>query len=399
MDWYAGLALLPLAAWLYLLTMRGGFWRADCRLRGDDPAPEVWPDVVAVIPARDEAAVIGKSIASHLASTYPGRLAVFLADDASHDGTADIAQRAASTGRHGLHIITAPPLEPGWSGKLWAMRHGLEAALRTMPDARYILFTDADIVHAPDTLASLVRRAEADDLALVSLMARLDDRGFWGGLLIPAFVFFFQKLYPFARANDPARAVAAAAGGCMLVRRHALEEAGGLEAIRGELIDDCALARLIKGNPPQRHIEINLADGEVVSLRDNRDFRSVWNMVARTAYTQLNHSPLLLLGTLVGMVLLYLVGPVLFLAVSWHGSTLAAWFGLIIWGQMVLAYAPTLTLYGRAYWHGVALPVAGVLYAAMTLGSAIRHWRGRGGQWKGRNYGAGLRTPPPYRHK
>ncbi|MEQ8934763.1 MAG: glycosyltransferase, partial [Amphiplicatus sp.] len=238
------LAFLALASWIYLAFWRADFWRAEERLV-DPPEPAQWPDVAAVSPARDEAGSIGAVIAAHMVSDYPGAFSVIVVDDASADGTADLA-RAAATDARPLDVILAPPLEEGWTGKLAAQRAGVERAKTAAPEARYLLLCDADIAFAPSTLRRLVAKAEAEGLALVSLMARLDARGSWGRLLIPAFVYFFQKLYPFPLVNDPEKRTAAAAGGCMLVKRDALEASGGVEAIRTRLIDDCALAQRLK---------------------------------------------------------------------------------------------------------------------------------------------------------
>ena len=384
------LGVLTLLPWIYLLLFHGGFWRADQRL---DALPAMaadvaWPEVVAVIPARDEAAVIRASILSHLQSHYPGPFHVVVVDDGSTDGTATIARQTADESGQGewLTVVEAPPLAEGWSGKLWAIHHGLMVARPVAPEVRYVLLTDADIVHGPNTLARLVGKAENEGRALVSLLARLDDRGPWAGLLIPAFVFFFQKLYPFSWVNDPRRRLAGAAGGSMLIERAALEAEGGVAAVRDEIIDDCAVARLLKGLSPRRPVWLGLAREEVVSLRDNRRLRDIWHMVARTAYTQLRHSPLLLLGTLAGLALLYLLGPALALTWPLHGQTAVGAFGLATWALMTFTYAPTLRLYARPWWQGVALPLAALLYMLMTLDSAWRHWRGRGGRWKGRSY-------------
>lgn len=373
------IAWIVLIAWLVLQFGRGGFWRADQRL-GGAPNPGAWPGVVAVIPARDEAATIGEVVRAHRTSDYQGGYAVIVVDDGSADGTGGIARDA------GAHVVAAPPLPEGWSGKLWALQAGVAEAGRVAPEAAYLLLTDADIVHAPDTLPRLVALAEAQGLALASLMARLDARGVWGGLLVPAFVFFFQMLYPFPWVNRPGHRVAGAAGGCVLVRREALEGIGGLAAIRGALIDDCALAARVKRGPPGRAIWLGLADREVVSRRDNRRLETIWTMVARTAFTQLRHSVLLLGGTLAGLALVFLAPPALLLA----GLAGAGWWpavaGALAWGAMAVAYAPTLLLYGQPAWHGLALPVAALLYGAMTASSALSHWRGRGGAWKGRTY-------------
>ena len=379
------LAALSLLAWLYLLALRGGFWRCEQRLGRPAPPAGEAPSVVAVVPARTEAAVIGRSLAGLLAQDYAGPFIVVVVDDHSTDATRTIATDLAAGAPRPLLVEAAPPLAEGWSGKLSAVDAGVRRAAALAPQARYLWLTDADIAHAPDVLSSLVAKAESDRLDLVSLMARLDDRGFWARLLIPAFVFFFQKLYPFAWANDPRRATAAAAGGCMLVRRDALTRAGGIAAVRGALIDDCALAAAIKHEQGGR-IWIGVTD-RVHSLRDNTRLGDIWAMVARTAFTQLRHSPVLLAGTLLGMTVIYLVPPLLVLSWPWHGQAAAGVPALAAWAAMAVAFRPTLRLYGRPPWLAALLPVAGLLYSLMTVDSALRHWRGRGGQWKGRTYG------------
>ncbi len=379
------IAFLSLLAWGWLTFLQGGFWRASERLR-DAPAPERWPEVVAVIPARDEAETIGNVIAAHMAADYPGRLSVVLADDGSSDATAEIAMAAAADKPREMDVVNVSPLPQGWSGKLWAVQNGLNRAAETAPGAKYILLTDADIALAPDTLTRLVAKAESDKLALASLMARLDARGPWAAFLIPAFIYFFQKLYPFPRANDPADNLAAAAGGCMLARADAIEQIGGMAALKGALIDDCALARKIKDTTPATRIWLGLADREAVSLRDNRALSSIWNMVARTAYAQLSNSPALLAGAVIGMALVYLAAPLTMLSLFSHGNLTATFYSAIACGLMGYTYWPTLRLYGRAPWESVLLPVAASLYTAMTITSALRYWRGKGGQWKGRTY-------------
>lgn len=375
-------ALLALAVWFYLVAGHGGFWRADQRL----PAAGrrgAGPRVVAVIPARDEETVVEAALRSVLAQRR-SRLRVVLVDDHSRDATRAIAARLAAEEPAGrLTIATPPALPPGWSGKLWALDEGVRVAARVAPDAEYILFTDADIAQGPGTLDRLLTKAESDGFDMVSLMVRLDDRGFWGGLLVPAFVFFFQKLYPFPWVNDPARSIAGAAGGCILIRRAALERAGGIAAIRGALIDDCALAAAVKGTGGR--IWLGLADS-ARSLRPNGGLPGVWGMVARTAYTQLRHSPLLLLGALAGMALTYLAAPLVVVTWPFHDRTGAAAAAAAAWGLMTVAYRPTLRLYGRPAAHGVLLPLVAALYSLMTVSSAVSHWRGRGGRWKGRVY-------------
>lgn len=377
------LGILVVLIWLGLILVWGGFWRADQRLV-DVAGPKIWPEVVAIIPARDEAQTIGAVLAAHGRSVYPGRFRIIVVDDGSSDGTAEIA--GAQSGAHPVTVIPAPDLPQGWSGKLNAVAEGLRYAANTAPEARYVLLTDADIEHAPQTLTRLVAIAEARGLAMVSLMARLDARGIWGGLLIPAFVFFFQKLYPFAWVNRPGHWMSAAAGGCMLIRRDVLEARGGIAMIKDALIDDCALGRLLKQGPPAAPVWLGLADREIVSLRDNRSLGSIWTMVARTAFTQLRHSWVLLVGAVLGMALVYLAPPVLFIAGAVSANL--DWFtaGAAALGLMAFAYAPTLQLYGQPAWRGICLPIAALLYTAMTISSAIRHWRGSGGQWKGRTY-------------
>lgn len=380
--------LTALAAWAFLMLLRGGFWRADQRLlAAQDPA--AWPRVVAVIPARNEAGTIRQVVDAHRRCTYPGELKVLLCDDHSDDGTAEEAAR--SGGKAPLTIVSVPPLPAGWSGKLWAMHTGLAEVEDAANGADFILFTDADIVVDENLLNRLVAKAEKDGLALTSIMARLDDRGFWGGLLIPAFIFFFQKLYPFPLINDVTSTISGAAGGVMLVRREALDKIGGLESMRGALIDDCSLAETIKNTEPRAPIGLYLSStfGEAISLRDNRRYESLEAMVARSAYTQLQYSPLLLVGTLIGMTLVYLAAPLAVVSFPIHQSIAALALGLVTWGIMSVAYVPTLAVYGRKRREALALPVAALFYGWFTWLSAWRHWRGRGGQWKGRSYPAG----------
>ncbi len=385
------LGLATLLAWLYLTFLHGRFWHAAERLGAAAPR-ERWPAVTAVVPARDEATVIEASLASLLDQDYAGDFTIVLVDDHSTDGTAEIAQGLAAEHPRGerLTILEAPELPAGWVGKMWAVHNGVAASRGASPEAHYLLLTDADVAHSPSNLRRLVARAESEERDLVSLMVLLDCRRGVEKLLIPAFVYFFQMLYPFKRVADPRSRIAGAAGGCMLVRAAALEEAGGIAAIRGEIIDDCALARRIKHREIHHRsgggsIWLGLTESER-SLRPYDGLGEIWNMVARTAYTQLGYSPLVLLGTVLGLALLYLLPPFLVLGAPLHGAPLAALAGALAWLLMAVTFVPTLRLYRRSPLWGLALPAAGVLYLGMTLDSAWRHWRGRGAGWKGRTH-------------
>ena len=367
-------ACLPLAIWIYLIAAHGGFWLAGERDDHDQPAePQTWPEVMAVVPARDEADVIARSIGSLLAQDYPGSFKVVLVDDNSSDGTAAVAENLK--GAHALTTMKGAPLPAGWTGKLWAMQQGVEAATREAAP-RYLLFTDADIAHAPDNLRRLVARAEAGGLVLTSLMARLSCANAAERLLIPAFVYFFAMVYPFAKVNDPRSRVAGAAGGCMLARTDALAAAGGVAAIRMAIIDDCALAAALKAEGP---IWLGLSN-RATSLRPYGSIGEIGRMIARSAYAQLGYSPPVLTGALVGMILTYLAAPLeaVFAPGPWR------WVGLATWALMALSFQPMLRFYRRSPLWGLLLPVIGALYSAFTLQSAIDVWRGRGGAWKGR---------------
>ena len=373
------LAALALAIWLYMLVARGGFWRTrerDESWRNPDPAR--WPDVVAIIPARDEAECVGQCVGSLLSQNYPGHFSIVLVDDESADGTGDVASAAARAvgAEERLTILRGAPRPAGWSGKVWAMNQGFEEVNRSAAPPARLLFCDADIAFASDVVSRLVRQAEADDCALVSLMAKLRCESRAERALIPAFVFFFQMLYPFAWVNDPRNRTAAAAGGCMLADRLALTRAGGFSAMRAALIDDCALATLMKR---QGSIMLALTRG-VVSLRAYPRLGDISAMVARSAYAQLDYSPIQLLGVVAGMTVTFLVAP--FAAL--FASGLAVLFGLFAWIAMALAFQPMLRFYGRATSWGLALPLIAAAYLAFTLKSAYLYWRGRGGQWKGR---------------
>ena len=363
------IAALALSIWLGLLLGNGGFWLARERDTVEVPAePAAWPDVVAIVPARDEAEVIATSIGSLAAQEYAGAFRIVLIDDNSRDRTATVA-REVGTDR--LTIISGKPLVAGWTGKLWAVSQGIEAA--GIP--AYLWLTDADIAHAPDTLRSLVARAETKRLVLVSLMAKLRCESFAERALIPAFVFFFQMLYPFGQVNR-ATGKGAAAGGCMLVRRDALQAAGGIAAIRTALIDDCAFGVLLKG---QDRIWLGLTD-RARSIRPYDTIDTVMAMISRSAYAQLGYNPLLLLGTVAGLALVYAAPPLL--TIFAHGWP--RWLGLAAWALMALSFQPMLRFYRRSPLWGVALPAIAAFYAGCTLLSAWQHHRGRGGMWKGR---------------
>ena len=378
---------LSLIAWVYLLCRRGGFWRADTFLGDNTPTPAIWPEVIAIVPARTEFELIGPAVSSLLKQNYPGPFAVILADDHSSDNTAQEAEEAAnSTGRAGrLTIVRAGPLPPGWTGKIWALREGVAHSGKVAPEARYLWLTDADIEHESGNLRRLVAKAEHEGLDLVSLMAMLPCSRFWERLLLPPFIFFFQKLYPFPRVNDPGRGDAAAAGGCVLLRAEALRRAGGMEPIRNELIDDCALARRIKtrGRSGGGQIWLGLTRS-ARSIRPYSGFAGIWRMVVRTAYTQLGYSPLLLAGTVLGMLLTYLLPPLAALTFPWHGQTAVGLMGLFAWTLMAAAFRPTLLLYRQPFFFALLLPFAALLYTLMTIHSAIAHVLGRGGAWKDR---------------
>jgi hopene-associated glycosyltransferase HpnB len=381
------LSLASAVAWGYLLIGHGGFWRARERLDGAPPEAGRWPAVAALVPARNEAEVIGTTVGRLLSQDYPGPFRVIVIDDHSDDGTAAAARRAAEAAvtRHAFTVIGARPLEPGWAGKVWALSEGLAHAVAAHPDTHYVWLTDADIAHDPANLRRLAGKAEAGGLDMVSQMVRLVSEGFWASLLIPAFVFFFQKLYPFARVNDPARRTAAAAGGSVLLRRDALERIGGFGAIRDAIIDDCALARAVKtgGRPAGGRIWLGLTTA-AESLRPYQGLAGVWRMVSRSAFTQLGYSAALLALTLAGMMLLYWGPPVVAAVAALSGAVLPLGLSLLAWVLMTLAFLPTLRLYRKPLIYAPALPLAGLLYSLMTLASAVAFWCGRGGAWKGR---------------
>jgi hopene-associated glycosyltransferase HpnB len=373
------LSILAIGVWAYLMLFRGGFWREMPR-PAPDHVPTAWPEVVAVIPARNEADVIGESMAALIAQDYPGKFTAILVDDNSSDGTSGIAERIGGD-RHHLEVVRNDALPQGWTGKLWAVHRGLSEAERVAPGAKYVLLTDADILHGRSSLRHLVARAEQGRFKLVSLMARLKTATVAEKALIPAYIFFFQKLYPFSWVNDPKHKTAAAAGGCMLVERAALREIGGIGAIRDRLIDDCALGKAMKRKGP---VWLGLADN-VVSLRGYPSWRDVWMLVARSAFTQLGFSTAMLGVTVLSMTATYVLGPALFLFDPTPARIVAAAATFM----MLFAYQPTLQYYRLSPAWALALPAIAMFYTAATVDSALRYWSGRGGAWKGRFQASG----------
>jgi len=369
-------ALAPTAIWLYLLLGRGGFWRMPhAPPQGKLPARP--PRVVAVIPARNEAAVVGNAIRSLARQEYPTEFQIVLVDDHSSDDTADAARLAAPAGV--LTIVRARPLPPGWSGKLWAVAEGIRHAQSLDPD--YFLLTDADIVHPPENLATLVVRAELGNYDLVSYMATLRCRTLAERALIPAFVLFFFMLYPPAWIRSARHRTAGAAGGCMLVRRATLESIGGIRAIAGNLIDDCALARAVKNGGGRVWLGLS---PRTRSTREYATFGEIGSMISRTAFTQLHHSALLLIGTVFGLLITYLAPPLLAIGAIGRGPGYAAGLGAFAWLLMSIAYCPIVRYYRCSPLWAPLLPLVAAFYLGATVHSAVSHWRGRGGMWKGR---------------
>jgi hopene-associated glycosyltransferase HpnB len=404
--------LVSAAAWVYLVLLHGGFWLTSQRLpasgatgsRGGGPdgnaepgaarGQQTWPAVAAVVPARNEVESLPVTLPPLLAQDYPGEFRVFLVDDNSDDGTgaiaAELGEKAARDGGAPLTVVTGRPRPDGWAGKVWAMTQGFAVAAPASPE--YVLFTDADISWAPTALRDLVAGAEADDRALLSQMALLRAETRWERVIVPAFVYFFAQLYPFRKVNDPKSGTAAAAGGCMLVRRSALAAAGGLEPISGALIDDVALGTLLKKHGNRTWLGLTT---DISSARPYPSLASLWHMIARSAYVQLRYNPLLLAGTIVGLLLLYVAPPAgavaaLVAAAAGGGglaTVVAGAAGLAGWALMTASYVPMLRLYRLSALRAPTLPLIALLYAAMTADSARRHYSGRAVSWRGRAAG------------
>jgi hopene-associated glycosyltransferase HpnB len=375
-DVVLAVAALSLAIWLYCVFLRGGYWRGDVTDRIVPATPKAWPQIVAVIPARNEADTIASSLTSLLKQNYPGSFSIVLVDDNSEDATASIAQglHGAAASQVPLTVLRGEPLPDHWTGKLWALHQGIAHANQDRPD--FLLLTDADIVYEPDVVRELASLSVERGLVLTSLMAKLRCESFAERAFIPAFIYFFQMLYPFAWVNDPRRTVAAAAGGCMLVKADALAAAGGIAAIRDALIDDCSLAKLMKERGP---IRLSLTE-RVRSIRTSPTIADIHAMVARSAYAQLRYSPIWLVLTLFGMALTYWAPPLIAL----FGAGTARIPAFSAWVLMSLSFWPTLRFYGLSGFWAPALPAIAAGYMAFTFSSALQHSLGQGGRWKGR---------------
>lgn len=386
---FIAIAYLSLGIWLFLLLFWGQFWQADQKLDSNISELQNYPSVRAIVPARNEAKLISQSLTPLLQQDYSGDFSVVLIDDNSTDLTIAIAENTAKTLEleDKLKIISGQPLPKGWKGKLWAMEQGINYACEQKPQTEYLLLTDADIQHHPQSLKELIHKAETEKLDLVSIMVLLRCESFWEKLLIPSFVFFFQKLYPFAWVNNPQKPIAAAAGGCILIRCQALEKIGGIKSIRNALIDDCTLAKTVKFSDPQKPSPIWLGlSNSIISLRPYDSLQEIWDMVARSAYSQLNYSPILLVATLLGLGLVYLTAPfAIILGLVTHIYSLVV-SGIITWLLMSIAYFPTIKLYQLSFFWIFTLPAIAFLYGLMTFDSAICYWKGQGGAWKGRIY-------------
>ena len=381
----AGLSFIALMVWLVLAFAWGNFWRI-WEFDADHDAltpPQNWPRVTAIVPARNEAATIAAVVNALAQQDYPGEFSVIIVDDHSEDATAQLArQAAAETGAAArVQVIQAPELAPGWTGKLWALNTGVSSSNAVPPD--FFWFTDADVVHSPGTLHRLASRAQQNSLDLASLMVLLESRTFAERLLIPAFLYFFLMLYPPRRTADTRAKTAGAAGGCILLRRAALERIGGLASIRNEIIDDCSLARAVKRSGGKIWMGLTRASH---SLRSYSSFAEIRDLIARTAFTQLNYSAVQLLGTLLGLAITFLA-PVALTFAAHPRVWLPA---LLAWCLMTASFLPTITFFRLSPLWAPLLPLSAIFYSYATLLSAVRFWQGRGGQWKGRAQAKGL---------
>jgi hopene-associated glycosyltransferase HpnB len=376
-GWLAVSGCLALLIWLSLALFRGGFWRLTNCFLPERSEGRGSARVAAVIPARNEAESIVSAVSSLLSQNYAGSICVFVVDDDSTDGTASLAMDAAVSvdARERLTVLRSEPLQPGWTGKLWAVSQGIQEAMKWNPD--YLLLTDADIVHDTSNVAQLVAWAEEQSLDLTSLMVKLHCVSIAEKLLMPAFVYFFFLLYPPRWTSQAKRRTASAAGGCMLVRPAALERIGGIQAIRGEIIDDCALARTLKQTGSRLWIGLSKS---TQSRRAYGSFGEIGQMISRTAFNQLRHSPALLAGTIAGLIVTYLLPAMLLVT----GRPLAAILGGAAWLLMAVTYLPMVRFYRLPIIWALMLPFAAMFYMAATVHSAWKHWTGRGGEWKGR---------------
>lgn len=365
-------SVLAVIIWIVLLFARGQFWNVQ-RVIVSGQTPSMAPRIAAIIPARDESDVIGEAVTSVLSQG----IHVFLVDDDSSDGTADVARRAAEAASRSsdLTIIESAPLPPGWAGKLWAVYQGVRHASQFAPE--FLLMSDADITHDRRSIASLTDIAIRGDYDLVSFMVKLHCRSLAEKLLIPAFVFFFFELYPPSWISNPKYSTAGAAGGCILIRPEALASAGGIEAIRNEIIDDCALARAVKRSGGKVWLGLT---NDAHSIRPYTSFSQIGRMISRTAFNQLHHSTLLLAGALAGLTITYLM-PILLL---FSGNVLLLGLGAAVYAAMTFSYFPMIRFYRLNPAWALTLPLAAIFYGGATAHSALAYWLGRGGKWKGR---------------
>jgi len=382
--------IFNLIIWIYLLIFRGQFWLADRRLSptltADIQSKKYWPSIYAIVPARNEAKLLRLTLSSLLNQDYPGILKIILVDDLSKDNTVNVAKFLAQQGNNftKLEVISGADLPSGWKGKLWAINQGINYAKKQIPAPNYFLLTDADIEHSSTNIRQLVVKAEQENLALVSLMVKLECETLAEELMIPAFVFFFQKLYPFKWVNNPQKSTAAA-GGCILIRQQVLDEVGGIEIIKNALIDDCALAKAVKQKSTNKKIWLGLTS-DTKSRRSYPDLMSIWNMAARTAFTQLNNSPFLLVVTVIGMKLVYLIpslGIILGVIFGWWDIVAIALLARLL---MFLAYLPIVRFYQLSPIYAMGLPTVALIYISIAIHSAWRDWQGGGSYWKGRIY-------------